>query len=150
MPVSIINGGSWTTVSKIYIINGGAWTQVQKGYIINGGAWTQFYAASNPPPPVPPVPTITTSPSSGVISCEGPTCPFTELGQWTITCSSGTIHYTTDGSSPTTSSPTVASGGHVQVNINRNQTVILKAMSSNSTGNSSAAQKSIRYQFISH
>jgi Chitobiase/beta-hexosaminidase C-terminal domain len=118
MPILIMNGGSWTTVSKIYIMSGGAWTQVQAVYILNGGAWTQAYAASSPPPPVPPVPTISPS-GTTTTSCTGLGCPLTESATYTITCASGTIHYTTDGSAPITSSPTVASGGHVVLTAGR-------------------------------
>lgn len=148
MPAYILNGGAWTQVSKIYILNGGAWTQVQNGYILNGGAWTQFYAATNPPPPVPPAPTF--SPNGSTFTCSGDSCALSHNFSVTVTCSSGTIHYTTNGTTPTTSSPTVTSGSAVQVKVSRSYpatTVTLKAMSSNSTGNSNTTSANFTYNW---
>ncbi len=44
MPVSIVRGGVWKAVPKLWVVVGGAWKQVSNGWVVVGGVWKKFYS----------------------------------------------------------------------------------------------------------
>ncbi len=106
-PMTITNTGgygSWTTQTNNNPVSLVAGTHVLQLNVITGGvdvAWIEFAAG---PPPAASTPTF--SPDGGTFT--------NSVGVTLSSATAGsTIYYTTNGSTPTTNSPSVASGGSV-------------------------------------